>query len=144
MSRPWENVAPRPWEVAQPLYDRIVSVHRTKTGIGTSDPGQVGNVGYVGREQTTSPSSADGETILFTGLAASIQMRRSGRTRGSLLPADVTDKPEWQILIPAASLPQYSIRDRDILVDDEGYRYGVSSNYFTSFGYQLSCIRLET
>jgi hypothetical protein len=39
--------------------------------------------------------------------------------------------------------PLYSIRDRDIIVDDEGYRYGVSANYWTGIGYQLDCIRLE-
>jgi hypothetical protein len=143
MTRPWENVAARPWEAQQPLYDRTVDVHRSKTA-AAQVPSGGGGGGYSGREQSTASSDPEGEQPLFTGLPASIQAKRAGRTRAGLLPADVTEKPEWVILIPAASLPQYSIRDRDELVDDEGYRYGVASNYWTAFGYQLSCIRLET
>jgi hypothetical protein len=37
----------------------------------------------------------------------------------------------------------YSIRDRDIIVDEEGYRYEVGANYWTQLGYQLSTIREE-
>jgi hypothetical protein len=37
----------------------------------------------------------------------------------------------------------YDIRDRDIIVDDEGYRYEVSTNFWTGLGYQLSTIREE-
>jgi hypothetical protein len=37
----------------------------------------------------------------------------------------------------------HDIRDRDILTDDEDYRYQVGGNYWTSMGYQLSTIREE-
>jgi hypothetical protein len=49
------------------------------------------------------------------------------------------------IEIPSYSgLVRYAIRDRDIVVDDEGYRYGVAQNRWTVFGYRLHCVRLET
>ena len=41
------------------------------------------------------------------------------------------------------SATSYSIRDRDIVVDDEGYRYSIAAASWTVFGYQLNCIRLE-
>ena len=48
------------------------------------------------------------------------------------------------MLVPAsAGVPKGGIRDRDILVDDEGYRYGVASAWWTQLAYNLSCVRLE-
>lgn len=142
MARPWEEPPLRPWEIAQAIYPRTVAVHRSKTAAAQS-PG-IGNVGYFGREQSTNAGDPEGETVLFTGLPASIQAKSPGRTRGQMLPSDVSEKPVWVILIPASAIAQYSIRDRDILVDDESYRYQVSQNYWTNAGYELSCIRLET
>jgi hypothetical protein len=147
MTRPWENVSPsaRLWEAQQPLFNRTVAVHRSKTNaVTTGGSPQVGLTGYSGREQSTASADAEGETVLFTGLPAAIQAKRAGRTKGTLLAADIVDKPEWVILIPASAIAQYAIRDRDIIVDDEQYRYMVASNYWTLVGYQLSCIRLET
>jgi hypothetical protein len=131
------------WSVASAfLYPRTISVRRSKTNAAGRNGAQLlGLVDYSGREQPG--ASAAGERVLFTGLPAAVQLRRAGRTRGTSLPGDIADKPEWQIMIPAASLPQYSIRDRDIIVDDEGYRYGVAANTYTGLGYQLTCVRLE-
>ena len=107
------------------LYLRKISVRRSKTNAVSAAGAQlVGLVGYSSREQSTNARDPAGEAILFREIPAAIQMRSGGTTRGMLLPGDVTAKPEWRILIPKASLPQYSIRDRDIIVDDEGYRYG--------------------
>jgi predicted ATPase len=48
------------------------------------------------------------------------------------------------VFIPASSaITIYSIRDRDIIVDDEGYRYEVGANFWTGLGYQVSTIREE-
>jgi hypothetical protein len=140
MSRPWEMGAPRPWEAAQPIYDRIVAVHRIKTEAGPGG-GTIGEGGYSGPDQGTGP---EGEAVLYTGLPCSIQQKSPGRTKGTLLPADIVQKPEWVIEIPIwAPIARYDIRDRDIVIDDEGYRYGVGSNRWTVFGYRLSCVRLE-
>jgi hypothetical protein len=60
-----------------PLYPRIVSINRMKsTGGATS--ANIGLVGYSGAEQSTDPSDLQGETVLYTGLAASIQLSRPG------------------------------------------------------------------
>jgi hypothetical protein len=104
---------------------------------------EVGLLGYSGAEQSNSPSDVNGEHILFTNICCSIQAQQTGRTKDGLLPTDVTSKPMWLIIIPQSALPQYSVRDRDIVIDDEGYRYGVASNYWTPLGYNLSCVRME-
>jgi hypothetical protein len=122
------------------LYPRTVAVHRSST-VAAQSPG-VGLTGYSGREQSTNSADAEGETVLFTGLPASIQAKRAN-ARNPRMPTDVADKPMWVILIPAVALAQYSIRDRDILVDDESYRYQVAQAYWNSLGYALNCIRLE-
>ena len=67
----------------------------------------------------------------------------SGRTRSSLLPADIVYRPSWTIYIPASEVPKNGIRDRDILIDDDGYRYGVAAAMWTSLGWNLECVRLE-
>jgi hypothetical protein len=143
MARPWESVSPRPWEAAQPIYDRTVSIRRLKTEAGAGATGNIGLGGYSGAEQpTTSPA---GETILFTNVPASIQSKSLGQTLHPLVPGDVSQRPQWVIEIPSyAGLVRYAIRDRDIILDDEGYRYGVAQNRWTVFGYRLTCIRLET
>jgi hypothetical protein len=136
---PWMNAPPAPWQESQSVFPRTVSIRRAKTVAGTND--NIGNVGYSGAEQGTGLA---GETILFTGLPASIQLGAAGRTtKGGDLPGDAVSKPIWNILIPASAIAQYSIRDRDIILDDEGYRYEVGSNYWTSLGYQLSAVRME-
>jgi hypothetical protein len=141
MTRPWESMLPRPWEAAQPIYDRLVAVHRNKTEAGPGT-GNIGLGGYSGPEQpTTSPA---GEAVLYTGIIAGIQQRSAGRASGGPLPADVSYRPEWVIEIPAgAGVPRYGIRDRDIIVDEEGYRYVVEAARWSSLGYRLSCVRLE-
>ena len=139
--RPWESLVPRPWEAAQPIFDRLVAVHRSKTEAG-SGSGAIGLGGYSGPEQPT--TTPEGEVVLYTGITAVIQQRSSGRASGGPLPADVSYRPEWVIIIPAfAGVPKFGIRDRDIIKDDEGYRYAVLANRWSVFGYRLSCVRLE-
>lgn len=122
-------------------YPRTISIHRS-SGPATDTP-NVGLVDYSGRTATTTANDPDHEQVLFTNIPAAIDGKSSGRTRGAYIPADVIEKPEWTILIPASAVPQYSIKDRDIVVDDEGYRYGVGSAWYTILGYELWCVRLE-
>ena len=140
MTLPWMTAPPMPWQAGQSVYPRTVSVRRSKTVTGTTDA--IGNVGYSGAEQGT---GSEGEAILFTGLPASIQLGAVGRTtKSGELPGDAVTKPIWNIFIPANVITQYSIRDRDIILDDEGYRYEVGANYWTGLGYQLSTVRQES
>ena len=123
------------------LYPRLIEVHRVKTSAVSSGTQNVGLTTYSGAEQSTTASDADGEAVLFTNIPCSIQADSLGRTRNGMLPTDITAKPTWLIIIPSSALPQYSVRDRDIIVDDEGYRYGVAQNAWTVLGYNLSVIR---
>ncbi len=62
-----------------------------------------------------------------------------------LIAGDVVKHPQWVIITdPALNLPNGTIRDRDILIDSNGYRYMVALNTWTILGYNLDCIRLET
>jgi hypothetical protein len=126
------------------LYPRLVSIRRLNTEAVQNGVQQVGLLGYSGAEQTEAEfDPTNGEQILFKNICCSIQARQSGRTKGTMLPTDIISKPEWLIIIPASQLPIYSIRDRDIIADDEGYRYQVAQNWFAGLSYNLSCIRLE-
>lgn len=144
MTLPWLlTINTAPWNTSQPIYPRTVAVHRQKTVAGTTDI--IGGVGYSGAEQGV---GIEGETVLLTGLPASIQVGAAGRATksaiaGSGLPGDAVIRPIWNIFIPASAITQYSIRDRDIITDDEGYRYEVATNYWTELGYQLSTVREE-
>lgn len=139
MTLPWMTAPPAPWQQQQPAYPRTVSVLRLKTVAGATD--LIGSVGYSGAEQGT---GSEGEVILFTNLPASVQLKAGGRTtKSGELPGDAVTKAVWEIFIPASAITQYSIRDRDIILDDESYRYEVGSNYWTGLGYQLSTIREE-
>lgn len=138
---PWMlTINSSPWTVIQSAYPRTVSVRRNKTVAGVTDA--LGAVGYSGAEQGT--VSLEGEIILFSGLIASIQLGAAGRTTvNASLPGDAVSKPIWKVFIPSSAISIYSIRDRDIILDDEGYRYEVAANYWTTGGYELSTVRLE-
>lgn len=118
------------------IYPRLIEVRRLKT-VGAA----VGLVGYSGAEQ---PSSAlHGEEVLFTDIPASIQAGPAGRKKDGSLPSDSVFAPTWKIWIPLSAMEKGSIRDRDIIKDDELYRYEVSQAYWNILGYQLVCIRLQ-
>lgn len=140
MTVPWlATINTAPWLQPQPAYPRVVSISRSSTVAGVTDA--IGNVGYSGTEQGT---GVEGEVVLLTKLPASIQLKAGGRTtKSGELPGDAVTKAVWEIFIPSSAIVEYAIRDRDIISDDEGYRYEVGANYWTSFGYQLSTIREE-
>jgi hypothetical protein len=125
------------------LYPRTIAVHRPLSVAGVTDA--IGGVGYSG--MTDAPAAGDastqGEKVLFTGIRASIQAGPTGRKRDSALPSDAVVQPTWRIFVPKRALAQGAVRDRDIVVDDEGYRYEVAQAYWNLLGYALMCIRLE-
>lgn len=121
------------------LYNDTIAVHRLRTVATTGDA--VGDVGYSGAEQST--SSPEGEAVLVTGLPANIQQGAAGRKKSTALPTDIVYAPTWVIFIPASAAAKGTIMDRDILVDQFGYRYEVGQNRYSLFGYRLTCVRLE-
>ena len=144
---PWLITSPLPWQADQPLYPRLVTIKRSRDD-AVSPTGQVmvGLLPYEGREQSTAPGDPDGEDTLYSGLPAAIQLKAIGKTKGGNampLPGDYIEKPQWTIFIPASDTNQYDIKDRDVVYDDEGYRYGITANYWTAFGYEIAAIRLE-
>lgn len=124
------------------VYPRTVEVHRNKTNAGAADT-TIGLTGYSGAEASTSVSDPAGEVVLFTKIPASIQAGPTGRKKDSALPQDVVFMPTWFIYGPQGALAKGTVRDRDIIVDDEGYRYEVGQAYWNRLGYKMICIRLE-
>ena len=123
------------------LYPRLIDLYRSK------DPGRPSDVGigfYEGRTGTTNDfSDPSGLETLLIGIMCNIDAHGIGRSTGAmLLPGDVTKHPQWRI--STVAMPLYVIKDRDLLIDDEGYRYQVALNGWTIAGYVLYCIRLET
>lgn len=108
------------------VFPRIVSVSRpgVQTGVGAQTYG--GNV-------------KSAETVVASGLPASVQRKREGGRNDVKIPSD--GKPgNWRIFIKANL---GLIRDRDIITDDLGERYQVIGNYWGSLGYNCSCDKLE-
>jgi|SRR5215469_14487782 len=143
--RPWET-----WAISTPpgladgsslIYNRTVEVHRTITQ--AAETPAVGETGYSGEEATTTPGpGVEGEQVLYTNITCAISPKAAGRAKGPL-PADLVYKTSWTIAVPLGAIPEHGVRDRDILVDDEGYRYSVGAAGWTALGWNLECIRLE-
>ena len=109
------------------IYPRIISVSR---------PTQTSGIGALPYQALSSAN----QTVLFTDLAASIQHRGSNQLKSGL-PADANSGNQWTILF---NLPDGSVWERDIITDDLGKRYQVSTAYWNSLGYQCECERLQT
>lgn len=89
------------------LYPRLIEIHRSRGAASGGPTAGIGLSGYSGREETTTVvAGSDSETILFTGIPAAIDAQSPGRTRGQYIPADIIEKPQWRILIPASAVPQ--------------------------------------
>ncbi|UGY15120.1 hypothetical protein HAP48_0042450 [Bradyrhizobium septentrionale] len=123
------------------IYVRRIEIRRIRTVAGANDT--IGLTGYSGAEVTADPSNPRGEVVLFTNIPASIQAGTGGRKRDSGLPQDIVSNPTWDIYVPVTALAKGAVRDRDIIIDDEQYRYEVGQAYWNILGYKLPCIRLE-
>jgi hypothetical protein len=124
------------------LYPRLIDLYRSKDP-QAAKTGTVGLGAYEGRTGSIGFSDPSGLALLFPGILCAIDPHGIGRSTGAMmLPGDVVKHPQWKITTIA--LPLYTIRDRDILIDDEGYRYEVGMNGWSLTGYVLNCIRLET
>src|SRR5215472_1292430 len=148
----WDsNSTLRPWEIAAIatppgltagsvlIYDRVIEIHRTVTQ-ETQTPA-VGDTGYSGETQDTGTVTGQ-EQVLYTNIPAVISTKSAGRSKGPL-PADIVYLTSWTIGIPVDAIPEFGIRDKDIIVDDDGYRYLVGAAGWTSLQWNLECVRLE-
>lgn len=113
------------------LYPRLVSVSRP-TG-----PTGAGYVGYSGVNTST-------ETPVIANVPANIQAKTTlSRSSGGALPAAPPGPIVWRVFIPLNAVPKGTIKDRDIITDDEGNRFVVEASYWNSMGWNLATIRLE-
>ena len=129
-ARPWETSAPRPWETLQPLFDRVISIRR---------PNKVTLVGA----QPYSGLLPTAETVLFTGIAASIQFQpKRDRPLGNL-PSDATTMAQWHIYVPAGSFVAGQVVERDVIADDIGRRFRIFAAWATALGWVLAVELLE-
>jgi hypothetical protein len=130
-ARPWEQASPRPWETAQPLFDRVVSIRRP------IKPTTVGAIGYGGLLPTN-------ETVLFTGLPASIQFQPKRERPPGGLPSDASTSADWRIYVPAGTAATAGqIVERDVAVDDLGRRFQIYAAWPTDLGWVIAAQLLE-
>lgn len=111
------------------LYPRTIKVTRpqsTVAGIGAQP--------YGG-------SSPQHENVIASDVQASIQAKRTSVAGQGIagLPGDVP-RTIWEIYF---NQPKGTLKDRDIIIDDEGFRYQVIAAYWNSLGYKVSSVRLE-
>jgi hypothetical protein len=138
-SLPWENNPLVSSLQAQYLYVRTVAIHRPRP----PTPVEVGQISYQGLQQTTAAGDS-GEDIIQTGVACAIQCFGLGKAGGpGITKSDSPGPVQWRIFFSPSALSKGALRDRDILIDDEGYRYDVGAAYWNVLGYRADCIRLE-
>ena len=112
------------------LYPRLVSITRPVADLG------IGQVEYGGELPINEDSIA-------TQIPASIQLNKQGSKPGADLPADMSNRTFWKILIPLGAVSFGVIKVRDIITDDLGMRYAVAGAYWNSLGWGLRCELLE-
>jgi hypothetical protein len=112
------------------LYPRVVAISRPNTN------DTAGDRGYSGVTKTN-------ETLIVTGLPASIQLQSKGGRPDAQVPSDAYSMSKFAIMIPFAAAALGLITERDIVTDDLGKRYQVVGTYWNSLGHNLSCTLLE-
>ena len=107
--------------------NRTVSVLRAETA-------GVGDVGYSGDVTAN-------ETTLMSGWPASVLEGTKGEQNPADLPIDMR-MPWWVVLLPAWS--GLTLLTGDIITDDIGHRYVVSSPELTDLGWRLTAMMAQT
>lgn len=129
-TRPWENMGGAPWLTAQPLYDRVITVRRPLK------PAGIGAIGYQGLLPVN-------ETVLFTGVAASIQYQpKRDRPLGGV-PSDAATSAQWHVYVAAGTMAAGQVVERDVIADDLGRRFRIFAAWPTALGWVLACELLE-
>ncbi|WP_020472370.1 hypothetical protein [Zavarzinella formosa] len=112
----------------QPLLPiLVVECNRTVTLSRVQTDNTVGAQGYSGM-------TSENETPFASGVPCSILQGTKGEKNDAGLPAD-TRLPWWTILMPASAGP---VVYGDLIADDLGRRYVVSSPELTDLGYRIT------
>ena len=91
------------------------------------------------RTISLSRPNAESETVLATGMRASIQHDQGIGGR----PEAKQPAGRFKIFIPRTQAGEGWIRSKDLLVDDRGDRYQVTHSYWSSLGYSLRARAIE-
>lgn len=105
------------------LYPRTLTLVRPATQSGE------GKLTYGGKTQA-------GETVIASSVPCGFDLRREGQKDTPGLPGDGT-RPTYDCRIPRKALAKGTVKDRDIVIDDEGLRYQVVGPFWASLGYAL-------
>lgn len=112
------------------MFPRTISILRPTRNTG------VGAQGY-------GSSSTAGETVLFSGLSAEVQLVRRVGHPAPGVPADAS-LMGYDIYIQNAVLPlSAGLRRGDIVVDDTGQRYQISGAEWNVLGWRLMTVLQE-
>jgi hypothetical protein len=118
------------------LYPRSISIAR-QTGTSTA--------GAQPFQDVTAPNL----TALATDVACSIQEYRQSEKPLGAVALDARARSNWTIFVPsfaaaaAGSGGAGALRSKDILTDDSGSQYQVTSPAWTPLGWELKAERLE-
>jgi hypothetical protein len=120
----------------QPLLPiLVVECNRTVTLYRPQQQTGVGAVGYGG-------NTAANETVLASGFPASVLQGTKGEHGDTRLPGDVRN-PWWSALLP--NIPGgITLRTNDVMTDETGQRYTLSSAEQTDLGWRLTVMQAET
>ena len=120
----------------QPLLP-ILAVECNRT-LSFARPQAQSDVGAVTNYEGNTP---DTQTPLATGWFASVLQGTKGEKNEVGLPGDVRT-PWWAILLPA--IPGVTLQSSDLMFDDLGRRYILSSVELTDLGYRCTAMQAQT
>ena len=113
------------------IYPRTVNITRPVNATS------LGATAYSGLTEAN-------ETVIATGIAAAIQMHNPGAAPPAGLPGDTGRRTYWRIFLSPNTLNLGQVLSHDVVTDDLGERYQVTSDYWNSLGYTLLAEKLET
>ena len=114
-----------------PIY--CIQTNRQITVLRVAMSASVGVQGYAGDTPGT-------EAVIMQGWPASVLQGTKGESNPANLPGDVRS-PWWAILLPA--WPGVILRTSDIVTDDIGRKYVISSAELTDMGWRCTAMQAQ-
>lgn len=111
------------------LYQRTIKIERLRKSSGE------GGLGYGGAGQ-------ERPELIREEVPASVQARNAGSKNPTGLPSD-GKMAQWYVLTPRDVLRDGEVRNGDVITDDLGRRFSVTSDYSAHLGARFTCDRLE-
>ncbi len=108
------------------LYPRTISIYRSSNPSG------------AGLQPYNDPNQLQ---VVAAGIPAAIQAKKELSTPPAGLPGDVRRRTYWNVEFRAT---MGAVRNTDVIVDDLGLRYQVTTAYWTPLGYNCLCETLES